>query len=180
MRRCNAILGMGIAALFAVHAIAGTFQLSGLLPGGSSAIKVLAFLMILLIIMHAVIGSILMIRSIRVALKSGTFYFRENKLFWTRRLSGIALMIFIVDHLLIFYNQDSEIIRLSFFGKPQLFMSVLLVIVLAIHILSNVRPLLIGFGYEGRKGRAADVFTILTIILVFCSVAFLIYYVRWL
>lgn len=89
-------------------------------------------------------------------------------------------MIFIVDHLLIFYNQDSEIIRLSFFGKPQLFMSVLLVIVLAIHILSNVRPLLIGFGYEGRKGRAVDVFTILTIILLFCSVAFLVYYVRWL
>lgn len=180
MRRCNAFLGMGIVALFTVHALAGTFQLSGLLPGGNSMIKALAFLMIMLIIVHAVIGLILMIRSVHVGLKTGTFYFRENKLFWTRRLSGIALMIFIVDHLLIFYNQDSEIIRLSFFGKPQLLLSILLVIVLAIHILSNVRPLLIGFGFEGRKGRAADVFMVLTIMLLLCAAAFLIYYVRWL
>lgn len=180
MRKCNAILGMGITALFAVHAIAGTFQLSGIIPGGSSLMKILAYVLMILIALHVIIGIILTIRSVRTALKAGAFYFRDNKLFWTRRLSGFALMLFIADHLLVFSNGNRAVIRLSFFGNFQLAMSILLVLALAIHILTCVRPALTGFGFEGRKGRAADLAFVLTVVLLLCAVAFFIYYLRWL
>ena len=35
MRKWNAVLSVGILALFLIHAIAGSFQLSGISQGGS-------------------------------------------------------------------------------------------------------------------------------------------------
>ena len=56
MRKCNAILSMGIVVLFLIHAIAGGFQLAGVFSGGSQVLKVLAWVMAILILIHTVIG----------------------------------------------------------------------------------------------------------------------------
>ncbi len=180
MRKCNAVLGMGITALFVVHCIAGTFQLSGIIPGGDILMKAMAYIMMGLIAIHVTIGLILTAVSVRTGMASGVFYLRENRLFWTRRLSGFALMFFIADHLLIFINKNGTALRLHFFGGASLVMSLLLTAALLIHVLTCVRPALIGFGFEGRKGRAADLAFVLTIVLLLGGVSFFIYYLRWL
>ena len=99
MRKWNAILTAAILVLFLLHGILGGFQLLGL---GSTALKAVAWINVGLILLHTLLGCKLTFDSLRVWKKTGVGYFRENKLFWTRRIRGIAIMILLAFHLLAF------------------------------------------------------------------------------
>ena len=101
--------------------------MAGILPGGSSFRKVLAFVMLVLLILHALIGTILGIETVKAMKKSGVFYLRENLAFFAQRISGFAMLLFILVHLLIFYVKDSPKFVLHDFGVQQLTVSILLV-----------------------------------------------------
>ena len=180
MRKFNAVLSMGILALFLIHAIAGGFQLAGIIPGGSGIMQAIAWLMVILIIIHVIIGCKLTADTLRACKKSGTSYYQENKLFWLRRSSGFAIMIFILFHVLIFLgNHENGVYRLNYFGTIQLISQILLVISIAVHVLTNIRPLMIAVGTKSYQKILLDILFILSIILFLTGVAFVIYYLRW-
>ena len=117
MRKYNAVLSMGILVLFLVHAIAGGLQMAGFLPGGSQVMKVLAWVMLGLIAVHIVIGCKLTADTLRAIKRSGASYFKENQLFWTRRISGFTILIPLVMHLFIFRESNAEAYRLQVFTE---------------------------------------------------------------
>ena len=86
-----------ILALFIVHAVSGTYQMAGILPGGSSFRKVLAFVMLVLLILHALIGTILGIETVKAMKRSGVFYLRENLAFFAQRISGFAMLLWFIS-----------------------------------------------------------------------------------
>ncbi|MBR1554638.1 MAG: pilus assembly protein PilX [Oscillospiraceae bacterium] len=180
MRKFNAVLSMGILALFLIHAIAGSFQLTGIISGGSGVMQAVAWVMLAMIILHVIIGCKLTADTLKACKKSGTSYYKENKLFWLRRSSGFAIMIFILFHVLIFLGRDENgVYRLSYFGILQLISQILLVISIAVHVLTNIRPLMIAVGTKSYAKILIDVLFILSIILILSGIAFVIYYLRW-
>ena len=180
MRKYNAVLSMGILALFLVHAIAGGLQMAGFLPGGSQVMKVLAWVMLGLIAVHIGIGCKLTADTLRAIKKSGASYFKENQLFWLRRISGFAIMIFIVCHLVIFMGNSADgVVRLHLFEGAQLTTQILLVVSIAVHVLTNIRPLMLALGAKRYKTVLLDCLVVLSALLLASGIAFIIYYIRW-
>ncbi|MBR1723664.1 MAG: pilus assembly protein PilX [Ruminococcus sp.] len=180
MRKLNAIVIMTVLVLFLIHAAMGSFQLAGILPGGSTLLSVMAWVMLTLICLHAVIGIKLTADTLRAIKASGTSYFKENKLFWTRRISGFAIMLFILFHVMIFMGRsDGGAFRLSFFGGLQLAGQILLVLSIALHVMTNIKPLMLALGAKSYKELALDILFVLSAVLLFSGAGFVVYYIRW-
>ena len=176
MRKWNAVLTAAIMLLFLAHAILGGFQLLGV---GGTAVKALAWSCAALIAAHTVIGIKLTADTLRVRKKTGVGYFRENTLFWARRVSGFAVMVLLVFHITAFGDYSGAQYRLRWFDTAKLVTQLLLTGTLALHILSNVKPVLISFGVRSLKERAGDILFILSVLLLFMAAAFIVYYIRW-
>ncbi|MBP3272028.1 MAG: pilus assembly protein PilX [Ruminococcus sp.] len=179
MRRLNAVLGMALLALFLLHAVMGGFQLSGVIPGGSVIMKTGAWVMTAVLVLHTVIGIKLTADTLRTLKKTGAPYFKENKLFWVRRLSGFAIILFVAFHVIIFMGSNDGAYRLHLFAGAELCTQLLLAVTTAVHVLSNVKPALISLGFKSWKDFLADVLIVLCVILLFTGAAFIIYYLRW-
>ena len=157
MRKLNAIVSLLLIILFLIHSIAGSFQMMKIIPGGNEMMKNLSYFMLFLIGVHIIIGIKLTIDSIIIGRKSGKFYF---------------------CHVLLF-TSNGEVFRLNDFNEVQLIFSIFLVFTLLVHILANIRPLLISFGISGFRLYVKDILLILAIISLFGAFAFVIYYLRW-
>ena len=179
MRKANAVISMLILLLFLFHAVAGGFQLAGVIPGGKSVMQILAWVMTALIGAHTLIGIKLTADTLKAMKRSGAGYFRQNKLFWLRRISGLAIMVFILLHIVIFMGENDGAYRLSEFAAPELVSQILLIVSIALHVISNARPALISFGIKSFKEAGLDIALILAGILIFTGAAFIIYYLRW-
>ncbi|MBR0171488.1 MAG: pilus assembly protein PilX [Lachnospiraceae bacterium] len=180
MRKWNAILSAAILILFVAHGVIGGFQLAGLYPGGSRILKMLARALATLIVIHGIIGIKLTVDTLRIQKKAGVSYFKENKLFWARCISGFAIFILIFFHMALFIGHEADgVVRLNPFEMPQLILHLILVLAIAVHVISNVRPVLISFGIRSLKQFAADLIIISAILLVFMGAMFVIYYFRW-
>ncbi|MBR1393362.1 MAG: hypothetical protein IJ561_05955 [Ruminococcus sp.] len=180
MRKLNAVLAMGITALFLVHAITGAFQLMGVMSGGSAFLSVLSWVMLGLIVLHVIISVKLTVDTVVAIKRAKASYFKENKLFWIRRISGLAVMLFIVCHVVIFMGRNEDgAYRLALFEGVQLATQILLVLSLALHILSNIRPLMLALGVKSFKDALIDAMLVLSVIMLFAGAGFAIYWLRW-
>lgn len=176
MRKWNAILSAVILLLFLAHAILGGFQLLGV---GDTALKHMARGLVALIAAHLAIGCKLTADSLRVWRRSGVSYWRENQLFWARRISGFAIMLLLGFHLYAFGYYVDGAYRLHWFNNAKLCTQILLVAALAVHVVTNVRPMLISFGVKGLKRCVGDILAVLSIVLLFMAVTLVLYYLRW-
>ena len=173
MRKLNAIVSLLLIILFLIHTIAGSFQMMKIIPGGNEMMKNLSYFMLFLIGVHILIGIKLTIDSVKIGRKSGKFYFRENAVFWTRRITGFTMVVLIICHVALF-TSNGMVFRLNDFNEVQLVLSILLVLALA-----NIRPLLISFGISGFRLYVKDILLVLAIISLLGAFAFVIYYLRW-
>ncbi|MBQ9385061.1 MAG: pilus assembly protein PilX [Ruminiclostridium sp.] len=181
MRKINAVLSIVMLALFLLHIIVGSLQLFGLMPGGNAVMQVLAWVLVSTVAAHIVIGIKLTFDTLIALKRSGAGYFSENKLFWTRRMSGFAVMLFMVSHIFKFMGSSTGgAFRLDLFDVPQLVCSVLLVLSLLVHIVSNIRPLLLGFGAGKPRELIGDSAFVISILLLISGAGFVVYFVRWL
>jgi hypothetical protein len=135
--------------------------------------------MAVMIAVHTVIGIILTIHTLRISKKTGVSYLKENALFWIRRISGFVLMLLVSLHLAVFMQTGEGIFRLSYFGISELAGQVLMLFALAVHLLCNIKPISIALGLYGGTGYVRDILLILSTMLGFCALAFVIYYLRW-
>lgn len=179
MRKWNAIVCLLLLALLVIHAVGGGFQLMGIIPGGGTTLTYLAWIMAALLVVHVVIGIKLTIDSVVAGRRSGRFYLRQNLEFWARRISGIAVMLLVVCHLLIFNVSSSGVYRLHVFEGAELTTQILLVIALLVHLLTNIRPLMISFGIGHLRIYVRDILFILAVLMLFAGIALFIYYLRW-
>ena len=176
MRKANAVITALIMLLFVIHGVLGAFQMLG---AAGTWHKTLARAAFGLAVVHALIGLRLTVDTLKTQKKAGTAYPGANRLFWARRISGFALMILLVLHMTAFTGKVDGVVRLKPFGGFQLAVQLLLVIALALHVLMNVKPLLISFGIRSLRERAFDILFVLSILLLVMAAGFVIYYLRW-
>ena len=178
MRRLNLILVAGMLVSFLVHAIIGSMQLMGA-QSNLRALMIAADFLVAFMAAHVVVAIIFSIRTLRAIKRSGANYFRNNRLFWARRISGFLIIIPMIMHLMIFHSPQSEVYRLSAFTAGRMISQILLVAAIALHVLINVKPALMGFGVKGHRKFAGDIIFVLTILLFVFAVSFLVYFLRW-
>lgn len=180
MRKINALITPLIMVLFLVHMIWGGLELAGMTKGGNTLFSFFSYLMITLIAVHAVISISMTIDTIRISRRSGASYMKLNRLFWIRRISGFALMLFAAAHVLIFTgSRESGAYRLNLFAAGQLTTQILMVLSLLMHLACNITPLRIALGLQDRKKLRIDLLLVLSILLLLAGAAFVVYYIRW-
>ena len=176
MRRLNLALLAGMLVTFLIHGILGGLQLAG---AASDAQKTVGRICAGFIAAHVAVAAVLTARTLRARRLSGAGYLRENRLFWLRRISGLAVLIPLVMHLVIFRAGNEAAYRLQVFTAGRLVSQLLLVAALALHVLSNIRPVLIALGVRDRRSLGVDLLLVLSVLLMLMGLAFLIYYLRW-
>ncbi len=179
MRRVNAYLALSILLLLVIHAVTGAFKLVGMTSAVSTALKTLSYLMAALLFVHALIGIKLIADTERTRRKSKAGYYRQNAVFHIRRISGLAILLLAVYHAILFLGRQGTYYRLNDFGGIQLAASILLVIALIIHIATNIRPLMIALGTTHARRFLIDVLIVMSVLMLVCAVAFIVYYLRW-
>ena len=176
LRVVNAVVSTLMMALFLFHGVGNTFQMIGV---GTPLSKALSWALVALCAVHAMIGIVLTVDTMRAQREAGTSYPMLNKRFWIVRASGFAIAALMVVHVAIFLKPAGDVVRLSFFGMCQLVLSLLLVLALAIHVLANMEPLMVSLGIPLPGARAADLVLALAVMLVLMAVGFVVYYLRW-
>ena len=71
MRKINALLSGAIMLFFVIHAIIGTFQMTGIYPGGGMFSNAVSYGLIIFTLLHALIGVILTAKTVISVKKSG-------------------------------------------------------------------------------------------------------------
>ena len=180
MRKINAIITAGIILLFPVHLFRGVFMMIGIAHGGSAFFSAVSYLMLVLTTAHALIGCKLTFDTLSAIRRSGVSYPGQNRLFWIRRLSGLALTLFMAIHVWIFQGQNTDgVFLLRHYDTAAFATQILMVIALAVHLLTNIRPLKIAFGIEAGRNFRTDVLISLSAALLLSAIGFLLYLVRW-
>ena len=176
MRRLNVLLTALIIVLFLMHAVFGGLLMVGI---GDEALKRIARAAFTLIIIHAIMGIILTIDTLKVQKKTGASYFKENKSFWASRISGFAVLALLFLHMTAFgYTRNKEY-HLIPFTAGGLAVQLLFVITLAVHIISNLRPQMISLGIKSLKRARGTLLFIISALSLFVTAALIIYYLRW-
>lgn len=177
MRKLNIGLVLGILVTFLLHAITGAMQIAG---GQSQTSKTIAWICVAFICAHIIVGMILTYQTLHACRMSHTNYFKGNELFWIRRISGLVIMIPLIMHLVIFRaHGDGNTYRVVAFTAGRLISQILLVASIALHVLTNIKPLMIGLGINDHRGYTIDVLLVLSVLLLLFAIAFFIYYLRW-
>ena len=176
MRKLNLFLVVGMLVTFLAHGVMGALRLSG---ANSNTLKPLAWLCVGLLAAHIAVSALLTVQTLRACKSSGTGYFRNNLMFWAKRISGLAVVIPLVMHLMIFHSESGDSFRLQVFTSGRMISQILFAAAIALHVLINIRPLLIGFGVKGHRAFAGDLIFVLSVILLLLSAAFAVYYWRW-
>ena len=176
MRRINLAVVIGIFVCFLLHAVMGSLKLAG---ATVNTMKNVGYAGVALIAVHVLLTLILTARTLKARRMSGVGYFRGNGLFWARRISGLAILIPLVMHLLIFGNGNTGACRLKVFTMGRLISQVLLVLTIALHAFLNMKPMLLGLGVRSHRAFRADLFVILSCMLLLFGAAFVWYYLRW-
>lgn len=176
MRKINAVLSALVMIMLFVHSILGTMNMLG---ADSANNKTIAYITLVLASLHAVIGIILTIQTLRTIHKSGAAYFRNNLLFWARRISGFLVMILIIFHMSALMTSSDNGLRLPVFDEFRLITQILFVLSLTLHVISNVKPVLISFGIKNLRPKAGDIIFWCSILLLAATIGFIVYYIRW-
>ncbi len=176
MRKLNAVISAALVALLLHHIVFGAFQLAGL---DMMVSKPLSWVFMALTLAHAAIGIKLSLDTERAKRKSGVSYGRENRLFRARRDSGFAMLIFLAMHIVSFSTEVDGVLRLRYFGTFRLASQLLLVAALSVHLLCNVRPLLIALGVRSHRKWIADILWIAAVMLLVAGFAMVVYFLRW-
>jgi succinate dehydrogenase hydrophobic anchor subunit len=170
VRKLNAILGTLIIVLLFAHGILGAILLIGI---GNIVIKQLARALFTLVIVHAVISIILTVQSAKVWRHTKTLYFRENKSFWIRRISGLAIVILIFVHIMLFgHKPDGD----NTYAWLNMLLQLLLVGSIFVHVVSNVKPMLVAYGSQAGKKKRIVIISVFSVLTVFWALAMIMYY----
>ena len=176
MRRLNLFLVFGMLVTFLIHGIFGALEIAG---ANADAQKAVAWICLVFVAAHIVVTTVLTVRTLRARRLSGAGYFKDNLLFWIRRISGFSILIPLVLHLMIFRAGNAEAYRLQAFTVGRMVSQILFIATIALHVLTNIKPLMIALGLKGRRAYALDAMLILSVLLLLFAAAFAIYYVRW-
>ena len=159
MRKINGIISGVVLALFVLHGVLGALNLMNIAP---VIVKALSRTMLALIGVHALISIGLSVKAVVTA-----------------AISGALIMLLVFFHMTAFGYTSGGVFRLVPFDVFRLITQLLFLLSVALHIITNVKPMLITFGVRKLRPKAGDILFFVSAALLFMAVGFIIYYIRW-
>ena len=104
---------------------------------------------------------------------------KQNALFWARRTSGLAILLMLFFHIGVFGRVQDGVYILFPFTTVRLLTQLLLVASVFVHLLLNLRPLLVSLGIVRDKEQRGDLYLILSILVLFVAGSIILYYIGW-
>ena len=172
MRKFNTILVLIIMILLLDHIIFGGLHLLG---AGTNVFKPVALLMLILVFIHAVVSMIITIRAEKAGMKTKARYNEENKQFWSRRTSGMAIVVFALMHAHSMIKDENGVPNIARLPKFFNLALPLLILSVGLHLISNVKPLLISLGI--KIGKKEIIINIIILLITLFAMFALIYFV---
>ncbi len=164
MRKFNTVLVLLIMLLLLYHTIFGSLHLFGIGPG---SLKKLAFAMLMLVMAHAVVSMIVTVRAEKAGISTKARYNKEYRAFWGRRISGMLVAVFALIHAYTMFRDKNGVPRIARLPKFLNLATPLLIFFVYLHILTNVRPLLISLGVRNIDRKEKVIKAALTVVMLF-------------
>ena len=176
MRKWNNFLVRMILILFLLHALMGSLLLLGL---STISFAPLSWLLLAAVGLHAVFSGIATVHAMQSGKASGKWYLRQNAAFWTKRISGLAILVLLVFHITAYTTRVNGVFFLKEFTAARLITQLLLILSIFVHLAVSIKSMLIAKGTVRFKERTADWMLVLSIMLLFFAAAVILYYIQW-
>ena len=176
MRKWNNVLARVIIVLFLLHALMGSLMLLGI---SRISLKPLSWFLLSAVLLHGILGIISTIPAFKTVKKTGQWFFKENAAFWTKRISGIAIMLLLSLHITSYTTSVNGKFFLQEFTTGKMAAQILLILSIFIHLMVGIRSMLIAKGTIKFKERTVDWMLVLSIMMIFFTIAVVAYYIQW-
>lgn len=176
MRKWNNILVHIILVLVFLHGLMGSLMLLGF---SKVSFKPLSWFLFTAVIFHGILGIFSTFSALKNGKRSGRWYLRQNAGFWTKRVSGIAILLLLVFHITAYTTSVNGIFFLKEFTFCKMILQVALILAIFIHILVSIKAMLIAKGTINLKERTVDWMLVLSVIILFFIIAVIAYYIQW-
>lgn len=176
MRKWSHRLAWLVLLLCLFHGLTNSFLLLGW-----SALSVwpVSLLLLGVVLLHAVLGILLTIPPLKSGRASGAWYLRQNAGFWTKRISGLVILLLLGFHLTAYVVNCDGTRFFRAFTPGNMLSQLLLLLAIFLHLAVSVKPLLIARGCLKWKERTVDWMLVLSLFLLFFAVAVVVYTIRW-
>ena len=176
MRKLNNILARVIIVLFLFHAFTESLMLLGL---NTISFFRVSLVLLAVVIAHGIFGIIATLSAIRSGTVTRHWYFRQNAAFWTKRISGVAIMLLLVFHVTAYTTSTGGRFFLKEFTLCGMLSQILFILAIFIHLAVSIRPMLIAKGTIKFRERTVDWMLVLSVMMLFFTVAVIAYYIQW-
>lgn len=176
MRKWNNILAQMIIIIFLLHALMGSFTLLGL---SNISFKFLSWFLFAIVIVHGVLGILSTVKAVKSGKSNGKWYLRQNGAYWTKRFSGIAILILLFFHISTYTTMVGNKFYLKEFTCGRMIAQLLLILSIFIHLAVSIRSMLIAKGVVKFKERTVDWMMILSLLMLFFAIAVILYFMQW-
>lgn len=148
MYRIHALFAVLLLVLLVLHLAAAAVTL---LTAAFFAQEMLRCFFFAVVCMHGLLALWRVLRG--KGLRELMAYPGKNKTYWLRVGSGIAVFLLLLIHRTLWTEQTGFGLLPKNFTQGSLVVQMLFLIVLATHIMSNIRPLLLDFGVDSVRRR---------------------------
>ena len=176
MRKWNNILVRVIIVLFLLHALMGSLMLLGF---STISFQPLSWLLLTAVAVHGILGILSTFMAVKSGKTSGRWYIRQNAAFWTKRISGIAILFLLVFHITAYTTSVNGRFFLKEFTFLRMLSQILLVLAIFIHLAVSIKSMLIAKGTVKFRERTVDWMLVLSILMLFFAAAVILYYIQW-
>ena len=176
MRKWNNLLARIILVLFLLHALMGSLMLLG---QSSISLKPLSWLLFAAVAVHGVLGVLATVQAVKSGRQSGKWYLRHNAAYWTKRFSGLAILILLCFHISAYTTTDGGAFFLREFTFGRMAAQLLLILSIFIHLAVSVKSMLLARGVMKFRERTVDWMMVLSLLMLFFAAAVVIYFIQW-
>ncbi|WP_432631017.1 pilus assembly protein PilX [Brotaphodocola sp.] len=176
MRKWNHILARIILILFLLHALMGSLILLGF---STISFFPLSWFLLAVVIIHGILGLLSTFPAVRTGWKTGHWYFKQNLTFWIKRISGLSVLLLLIFHVTAYTTSVNGRFFLREFTRCRMVLQIFFILSIFIHLAVSIKPMLITKGTVKFKERTMDWMLILSTMMLFFTVAVILYYIKW-
>lgn len=174
LRQINHILTIVLMILLGIHVVVGIFLLSDI---SFLILEEIARYEFILVTLHAFIGGYLTLKNHPFSSKK--YYIKDNKQYWMRRITGVFILLLSFLHIGMFVSYDeNEVPSMNKLTSFNLLLNLLFLIVILIHIVMNIKPMLISLGVKNYSKVVTIIQSITWTLTILALISSVIYYLR--
>lgn len=176
IRILNSWLGKLLILLFAVHGLAAGYMLADLTY--ISWVKPIGYAACCFLLVHGAFGVLLSWDAWRAG-SGGKWYWRENAVFWLRRITGLAILVFLAFHFGAYGSMIGGRYQLREFTTWLYIAQMGLLLSCVLHVGVSVKGMLIADGVTRYDLWRNLFFLLLAVLLLAMAVGVTLYYIAW-